>query len=226
MIDYTTWSLEFQKIIACSQCSTLTCKNLLRDSEENIPQPGFVGKDFEAKRVLLVGQNPAITKSDWALSADRPYTAALRKLRDSPTEDSLRSLLSTARDFMPSWRVHQDYFPLLECGLTLDQLAYTNVVRCRTARLNPKKLKLEDTPPNRRVAEQCTGLHFTRWVDALNPRVIIFIGKYACYHGRSVAIERKIPFDFLNRERSRSSDLRNADRVRVANLVRSIVKGE
>lgn len=223
MLDHKVWSVEFAKVIACSQCSIHTCKNLLRDSEENIPQPGFVGRDYDTKRVLMVGQNPAITKSDAALASDRPYTAELRKLRDFTTEKNLRSLLKVARGFMPGWRVHQDYFPLKECGLTLDQLAYTNIVRCRTARFNPKKKKLEDTPPNRCVAEQCTTLHFTQWVDLLKPSVIIFLGKYAYDYGKSAATERKIPFDFLDRERSRSSCLRNADRARVAKLVRKIV---
>jgi uracil-DNA glycosylase len=223
MIDHKVWSREFAKVIACSKCSIHTCKNLLRDSEENIPQPGFVGKDYDTKRVLMVGQNPAITKSDSALDADRPYTAELRKLRDSPTTNNLRSLLTVARGFMPSWRVHQDYFPLRECGLTLDQLAYTNIVRCRTARFNLKTQKLEDTPPNRRVAAQCASLHFTHWVDLLKPRVIIFLGKYAHDYGASVAMEREIPCGFLNRERSRSPTLRNADRERVAALVRKIV---
>jgi len=223
MLDHKVWSVEFAKVIACSQCSTLTCKSLLRDSEENIPQPGFVGRDYDTKRVLMVGQNPAITKSDAALAADRPYTAELRKLRDFTTEKNLRSLLTVARGFMPSWRFHQGYFPLKECGLALDQLAYTNIVRCRTARFNPKKQKLEDTPPNRRVAEQCAALHFTQWVDLLKPRVIIFLGKYAHDYGNSAAAERNIPFDFLDRERSRSSCLRKSDRERVANLVREIV---
>jgi len=223
MLDRATLPNEFARIINCSQCTTQTCKNLLRDSEENVPQPGFLGIRYEAKRVLMVGQNPAITKSERALAADQPYTALLRKLRDDPTEGTLRSLLAVARDFMPSWRVHQDYFPLQECGLALDELAYINIVRCRTARFDQRKGKLDDTRPNSNVAKQCVESHFTGWVDRLDPRVIIFLGKYAYDYGSPIAKKKNIPCDYLNRQRSRGAELRTADRNRVAKLVRAIV---
>jgi len=220
MLDHNAWSSEFASVVSCSKCTTQTCKNLLRDDNENVPQPGFIGRSYDQKRVLLAGQNPAITKSAKALAADMPYTAALRQIRDKPTKSNLVSLLALTRDFMPSWRVHQDYFPLRECGLSLDELAYLNVVRCRTARLNQQTNKSEDTPPNRRVAEACVASHFARWVDLLNPRVIVFLGKYAWDYGHAVAEARNIPADYLDRERSRPGHLRNADRARVAALVR------
>lgn len=210
-------------MVSCVRCTTHTCKNLLRDDSENVPQPGFVGKDYNHKRLMLVGQNPAITKSRQALEADMPYTQAMRRLRDDPSEANLAALLDIARGFMPSWRIHQDYFPLAECRVSLDDLAYINVVRCRTARFNHKKQKMEDTPPNRRVAEECVATHFTRWVKLLRPRAIIFLGKYAWDYGREVASAMSIPADYLDRERSRPTHLRNDDRARVAALVRNHV---
>lgn len=222
-LDIASWPAEFARVVNCSRCTTLTGRNLLRDALENIPQPGFIGANFERKRVLLVGPNPAITKSAQSLAADQPYTAMLRQLRDAPTEANFRLLLTVTRDFMPTWRVHQDYFPLRECGLELDDLAYMNVVRCRTARVNRSTGKLDDTPPNRRVVEMCVAEHFARWVDLLNPRIILFIGKYARDYGSAVALERQIPFDYLNRERSRTSELRASDLDRVARLLRRIV---
>ena len=217
------WPSEFSTVISCVICTTDTCKNLLRDDAENIPQPGFIGGNYNQKRVMLVGQNPAITKSQQALEADKPYTKALRRLRDDPSEESLASFLKIARGFMPSWRVHQDYFPLHECRVSLDDLAYLNVVRCRTERFNHKKQKMEDTRPNRQVAETCVTTHFTRWVKLLEPRVIIFLGKCAWDCGQAIASEMKIPADYLDRERSRPSQLRIADRERVAALVQKHV---
>lgn len=77
MLDHALWSNEFANVVSCSRCTTTTCKNLLRDLEENVPQPGFIGTKYYEERVLLFGQNPAITKSEQALAANRPYTAKL-----------------------------------------------------------------------------------------------------------------------------------------------------
>ena len=90
-------------------------------------------------------------------------------------------------------------------------------------RFNHKKQKMEDTRPNRQVAETCVTTHFTRWVKLLEPRVIIFLGKYAWDCGQAIASEMKIPADYLDRERSRPSQLRIADRERVAALVQKHV---
>lgn len=222
MDAHVNWPAEFSTVIRCTRCTTSICKNLLRDSEENVPQPGFIGSRYADKRVLLVGQNPAITKSDRALIADKPYTAALRKLRDNPTGANFMALLTITEGFMPSWRVHQDYFPLRESGLALGDLAYLNIVRCRTASFNQRR-KLDDAPPNQNVINNCVDNHFDRWVSLLAPRVIVFIGKFAHDHAHHIAAARGIPYDYLNRERSLDSTSRNLDKFRVSKLIREIV---
>jgi len=223
MFDLTDWPRHFAEVVSCTKCTKQSCKALLRDEVENVPQPGFIGRNYDRKRVMLVGQNPAITKSEQARHADMPYTKALRILRDDPTAATLDSLLLVAYEFMPTWRVTQAYFPLHECGLSLDELAYVNLIRCRTARLNRDTNRLGDARPNRKLTENCVTEHFEKWVRELAPRVIVFLGKFAWDGGRHVAASRNVPADYLNRARSHSGDLRRADRERVAALVRQNV---
>ena len=62
---------------------------------------------------------------------DREYTAALRALRDSPTEQEYARLQVILNRFIQKWPV-QNSFPLMECGLSLEDIACLNLVRCRT----------------------------------------------------------------------------------------------
>lgn len=202
------WYTEFARVIGCTCCSVATDRNLLRDGKENVPQPGYIGTRYDAARVLLVGQNPGTPKT--LASQDLPYTSALRALRDEASLDRYAQLASVLRGFIPQWPVHGSYFPLTECGLTLDDIAYFNLVRCRTAR---------DKAPNGAVVAQCTTEHFGRWVRALAPRVVVFIGKWASERGAGVVAALGVPHAFINRQRSLSSAERAANRAAVVSLV-------
>lgn len=205
------WPIEFADVIACTRCSSASDRALLRDHHENVPQPGFIGDNYWKRRVLLVGQNPGTPKS--RLSADMPHTAALRALRDRPSANTYQDLRSVLRAFIPQWPVHGNYFPLAESGLTLDDIAYCNVVRCRTS---------ADGRPSDLTALTCTQHHFARWVSLLEPRVVVFIGKWAFERGRNIVERYGIPCDFMNRQRSLSSVARDENRQRVASLVRQL----
>lgn len=202
------WHTEFARVIGCTRCSIATDGNLLRDAEENLPQPGYVGARYDASRVLLVGQNPATPKK--LADRDRTYTAALRALRKEASPDRYAHLASVLRDFIPQWPVHRHYFPLAECGLTLDDIAYLNLVRCRTAK---------DKAPKRALVAQCNAEHFNRWVRALAPRVVVFIGKWAFDRGTSVVRALGVPHGFVNRQRNLASAKRSANRSAVVCLV-------
>jgi len=184
-------------------------RRLLRDSVENVPQPGFIGDNYSSHRVLLIGQNPGTPKS--RLAADTPYTAALRALRDDPTEGRYQYLRQVLKGFIPQWPVHSNYFPLAECGLTIEDIAYCNVVRCRT---------IMNAMPSNRTALTCSQSHMARWVSLLSPRVVVFIGKWAFERGNTVVDRLGIPCDYMNRQRSLSPEARRENRERVSALVR------
>lgn len=209
MADGINWAAEFANVIACTKCTTQTCRNLLRDSQENVPQPGYIGPHYAKTRVLLVGQNPGTPKT--LEVQDRPYTAALRALRDEPTEQRYAELSDVLKRFIATWPVTNNYFPLRECGLSLEDIAYCNVIRCRT---------VADKPPNDRLAAVCVSTHFERWLTLLQPRVVVFVGKWAWERGHSTVEKLGVPCAYMNRQRSLSSTERLANRQAVAELVR------
>ena len=200
---------EFARVVSCTRCTYATDQNLLRDDGEHVPQPGYIGPHYRNSRVLLVGQNPATPKS--LTVPDRPYTAALRALRDEPTPQRYKDLNAVLRDFIPQWHVHGNYFPLAESGLTLEDIAYCNIVRCRTS---------NDAKPSELLTTQCIDEHFIRWLDLLRPKVIVFVGKWAWRQGKSAVDTKGIPCAFMNRQRSLSQTERIANRAQVAALVR------
>jgi uracil-DNA glycosylase len=205
------WAAEFAQVISCTRCTSITCKKILRDAQENVPQPGFIGDRFPEKRILLVGQNPGVPTAKTAFD-DQKYMAALRRVRDQASIDSLSELQVILRRFVPTWPVCGSYFPLQESGLTLDEIAYCNIIRCRTE---------GNATPSHRMTSECIENHFARWLELLEPRAIIFIGKWAHHRGARFAADRHIPYDFMNRERSLPSTERLENRQRIAAFVRT-----
>ena len=94
------WVSEFAKVVACTKCTRWTATQLLRDDEENVPQPGYIGARYANTRVMLVGQNPGVPNILALAVADRPYTQALRDLRDLPSEENYANLQNVLRKFI------------------------------------------------------------------------------------------------------------------------------
>jgi len=206
---------EYSRIVQCTHCNPGQVRELLRDTGENIPQPGYVGAHYEERRVLLVGQNPSVGHASRA-KKDAMYLATLRHLAEEPSEQFLLAFMKALRAVLPGWPLHGRHFPLEECGLTLDQIAYCNVVRCRTQR---------NATPSRRLSETCIERHFCRWLELLDPSVVVFLGKWASDRARWAVEERQIPHAFINRDRSLSREQRAENRSQVADLVRRATAG-
>jgi hypothetical protein len=137
--------------------------------------------------------------------------AALRTLRNAPAPPNYERLHGILRHFIPKWPVHGSYFPLVECAIGLDEIAYCNLVRCRT---------VENRTPPEKVATACAERHFSRWLELLQPCVVVFIGKWAHDRGRHHVRTRGVPFGFINRHRSLSREARAANRGEVVELVK------
>ena len=202
---------EFARVIGCTKCNSTTSGKLLRDNGENVPQPGFIGKNYSRTRVALAGQNPGVCPPRLA-ARDARYTAALRAVCDQPNAGTIAILSEVLLDFVPEWPVAGNYFPLAECRLRLEDIAYFNVVRCRT---------YKNSVPGVHVVRNCLE-YFDRWLDQLQPRVVVFIGKWAHDAAAELAARRNIPVAFMNRERSLSADERARNRQEVVELVRRV----
>jgi uracil-DNA glycosylase len=203
------WPIEFAKVIRCAKCSKATDPNLMRDSDQHVPQPGYIGEGYGQTGLLLVGQNPGLPNVGLA-AQDRDYTAALRALRDAPTEQQYARLQVTLYRFIQKWSVQNNYFPLMEFGLSLKDIAYLNLVRCRTG----------DKAPNANTVKECRRTHFEPWLEMLNPTCVVFIGRWACEQGRNAVAARRIPYATIDRNRSLNSSQRIINRTEVAGFVR------
>ena len=204
---------HFVSVLQCTRCDNANCAKLLRDNSENLPQPGYVGANYSAKRILLVGQNPGVSTT--ALSQqDRHYTSALSALRDHPSAESWSQLQLAMMKFVPQWPVSGKHFPLHESGLTLKDIAYCNLVRCRT---------INNAAPSSKMISNCASHHFQRTLEILKPAAIVFIGKWAMTNGKIFAQARNIPFDYVNRNRSMTSAIRKTNHERVALFLRGVL---
>jgi hypothetical protein len=70
------------------------------------------------------------------------------------------------------------------------------------------------------MVANCLRIHFGRWLDQLSPRVVVFIGKWAADQAGHEVMRRGIPFAYMNRQRSLSSEERLLNRRHVVVLVR------
>ena len=204
---------EFARVISCTRCTSATDSNLLRDNGENVPQPGYIGPLYRTARVLLVGRNPGTPNSKTPKSLavpDRAYTASLRTLRMDPTLEHYKELTAILKGFIPRWPI-ANYFPLAESNLALEDIAYCNIVRCRTK---------DAIAPSELLAQQCVSEHFVRWLNLLAPRIVVFVNKTAWSQGRSAVDAKGIPCTFMNGKRSLSPTERAANRAAVVALIR------
>lgn len=201
----------FRKVIACEQCDTCTSKKIQRDKLENIPQPGFVGKNYWEHRVLLIGQNPGVAP-DRFYGRDQRYTKALRDFEAEGRISAYQRLYEELIEFVPDRPVQKNYFPLAECGFCLHDIAYCNRVRCRT---------IGNACPSQKLVKNCSN-HLLEIVDILKPKVIVFIGKWAYMQSHELisGLERGIEMTYMNRNRSLNTAQRQKNRTTVVDIIK------
>ncbi len=209
MLDLQALADLFAEVVRCAKCSECDVPRLLRDHSFNVPQPGYVGGRYENSRVLFVGQNPGISRKKFH-NQDREYADALCVLARHPTPETYGSVCAILEGIMNSWPVNMKHLPLVECSLCLEDIAYLNVVRCRTE---------SDSKPSSLMIENCVSGHLGRWLDLLEPRVVVFLGKWAHDQSSALAVERHIPHPYINRCRSLSSAERDRNRAKVVEIV-------
>ena len=210
-----TVAKEFARVISCDYCSRNNYPKLFRNDPSNLPQPGYIGSRYRNTRVLLVGQNPGVY-SDRTAADNKEHADAQIVVRDNTDVRSMAKLKNILDRTMPTWSVSENYFPLAECGLQLDDVAYVNLVRCRTR---------GNAMPGQAITQACINNHFIRWLDWLKPRVVVCIGKWAHDNISVLLGDRGIPSDFINRQRSLSTSERQRNKQQVVSLVRGILSG-
>lgn len=201
------------RVLECERCSR---SKVLRDSFENIPQPGYIGRNYEKYRVLLIGQNPGICPPRMK-NKDLVYMEALRNLWIHKDNSSYDKLYQTLLQFIPDWPVQKKFFPLYECDLGLEDICYCNIVRCRT---------FDNKIPSIGTTQNCINEHLIKFIDGIVPKVIVFIGKWAYIQLNTKLYKRPIKLTYMNRDRSLSSDKRNRNRNEVIKTVLSSIRND
>lgn len=198
----------FSNVVGCERCSL---NDVHRDTFFNLPQPGFIGKNYAKHRLVLIGQNPGASPERFA-DKDKLYADLLLKLRKEQSSAAYSTLYAFLLDFMEKWQVTK-YFPIDECNLGLEDIAYFNLVRCRTR---------NNAAPSRNVTQSCMQ-HSLNWIEMLSPRVVVCIGKHS-YDRISYELEKRgIPCCFTNRIRSLDNSARQIDRNNAATFVNNIL---
>ena len=204
---------EFARVVKCDVCARSSFPKLLRDDSFNVPQPGYIGANYSNTRVLLVGQNPG-TSDDYYYNYDVELANALVAVTDDSNAQTMAEVKNILDRIIPTWNIFRTYFPLTECGLKLNDIAYINVVRCRTE---------GNATPGVQITRTCISSHFIRWLDWLEPRVVVCLGKWA-YDKIAYELEvRGISKTFINRNRSWTNYERHRNRREVATLVRGVL---
>lgn len=197
-----TWS-------QCDVCSKAGDAKILRDNSFNVPQPGYVGSRYKTGGVLLVGQNPGCCPES-KRERDHIYADALKRVRDIPSLENYESLKDLLKEYIETWPVHSSYFPLEECGMSLSEIAYFNLVRCRTH---------DNAPPSRGMIKNCLDRHLTEWLDILRPRVVVCVGKWAYDQLAPRLRNGNIKIGFINRARHLNQRQREENRDEIVKLV-------
>ena len=142
--------------------------------DDCVPQFGYVGTDFHALRVLLLGINPGDGAKDAnARSAgDEQMMPALHRFAKFPSPQSFLAAQNAYKGVCRSWHVwgrHCDEL-LKKAGLSIDQIAYSNCLPWRTA----SKSAFGDS-----IAERASRLYAIPLIEELKPRIIVAVGKKA-----------------------------------------------
>lgn len=111
---------------------------------DRLPQPGFVGPSYRPGGVMIIGQNPGndVVANGESSTNLRQYEL-LRQLRDAVDSAAVVSashelMAALGSEIMPTWSIVKNIvLPLLSAlRLTLDDVAYTNLVKFRTVESN------------------------------------------------------------------------------------------
>lgn len=192
MSDSASLTTLSADVVSCTACVECGVRTILRDDHFDLPQPGFVGAAYASKGVMFIGQNPGVSPARSRAEGTR-LASLLNALSASPTADSYDALRCFLSGYMMTWAVTKRYLPLERLGLRLDEIAYINAARCRTR---------GNAAPPRAMVGHCGQLHLDRWLAALEPGAVVFLGKWACDAAGGYVRARGIPSVCINRDRS------------------------
>ena len=193
----------FTDVLGCNRCPRSLVK---RDGAYNIPQPGWVGRNYGG--LMFVGQNPGEGSAP-PTDPDRQYLEALGLVCDSPSLDEMHDRLKEATDSFT-------YYSSFRFDVDIERVAYINAVRCRTK---------ENSAPVREIQQNCRH-HFLEWVKRLRPRGVVYLGLFAQRATADLLDRLRIEYVVISRQRSLSTQKRAEQDKNARQFILKVLSGE
>ena len=88
---------------------------------------GFIGDDYEAWRILVLGINPGNGQRNFRSGSDSRMIPLLHAFAAQPDEQTYKVAMKAQMEAFPSWPASQELWPLIEGeGIALSEIAYVN----------------------------------------------------------------------------------------------------
>jgi len=160
--------------VACdiAQCSHYNrCRGdcpFLDSSTNSTPQPGFIGRKYSG--LVIVGANPGIPNVSPFIEREPEYVRHIQNFARRRDFELFNRYLDYAADYMGTWRnnlANQSFRKLL--GYDIEEIAYINVVKCRSNPVGSNPFTSVGEPVTRR----CFNSHTARQLAVLKPKWIV-----------------------------------------------------
>jgi hypothetical protein len=149
---------------------------MLRNSNpgDNLPQPGFVGAKYRSGSVLFIAMNPGGKGLSAETAQVHQVIEQLQCASAGSLLDAFEALNGVHRIVVPNWKIFVNFVrPILDCtGLTIDDIAYINLLKWRTrSGVKPREFQ--------RLYESSWQAYTQRQVAKLIPGAVVAIGSDA-----------------------------------------------
>lgn len=143
-----------------------------KHSDDLLPQPGYVGKNYEPGGVMFIGMNPGSPQNEVERAGDNEQLRIIESIRDCENDlclENYEKLNHILYDIMRDWRPYKVYVePILHgTGLSLHDISYINLLKWRT--MEGKSLTS--------LYKISWSLHTREQISILTPKLIIALGK-------------------------------------------------
>ena len=139
-------------------------------SDDRLPQFGYVGSNYLAKRILFLGINPGNGPRRTRNVGDGFQMPMLERFVSEPTEDNFLRAQKAHHDACQTWFIWgRECNELLTLGgLHMDDIAFSNALPWRT----------KSEAGFARSVERLAAEHYVRPLfDELQPRIVVAVGK-------------------------------------------------